>query len=1676
MFLALSLNRSTHRNRNGCYRLPVTAACLFLGLIGCPALSRAQTDLDSKQVDLLQQLSPDSAGAIVDLAQKAEAWKKEIDALRKVVQAIKGGTNLLSVKQAQAEAIDKIFVVAETLAKQTPAVQQVVGLNDKLRKRLDAVKSQIDAIKYNANIAPDIEEADFRKLATSIIRAKEAAAILGDLQSALALIEAARNPSQFVQTFMNQLKTNYFNKPYTIGDVQFTISQQDFTRSLFSPDANVQISVQYSGGWKVSATGLYFRYKKGQLPEPVFNKVKLQKPSLQGLIAQGLKSLGDELPAFGPVTIKSVDATDFDGSGKGGDLRVKLEIGLGQLSDVGLDKLPSLSGTVILHANGKVEVGEIGAKMALTPPIELGTSGLLIESVDMSLKPKDKKPVTLGVTISTVAGGSETLSAEIQASFGFPITKTGLSYKGTLKLGRTTTLATVWGEITSKHLTVNMEASIEGAGTLTAKGELNKQGLTAKANFTIFGIQVANSDLFLGTNGSGRFSISESISLGSEVKADTSLSGSFSPGFRKVVLEGSMSLDVDGGIFGTLSAAVDVYAVLAPAPRIDVTGHVGDFSVQFTIKNFGELYGALKDAIGKAGAQLYKDLAKAEQELSKYAAQRAQALNNAIASEAKKLHIDKISVDGGGPIDQALGKASKFGHQAEDGAAHANSVLNNIVSNPVGSASGVISNPSKIWGGRGLGLTDATHSLRIGRMSGDHAGFHQGGLDLTDDIGKAAEKLHQQLDQAAQRARLTLRFQALLQQIDKATIHKSQHARSGDIAELRVRFDRALAIPTSNDEVVLTFAIQSVGFRYHVDPRGNKSTKPVSNGEFHTGQIVFTGLSGKNKPHYEIKLPPFHTTSLWNVGTLIHDQLDALVKKFMPSAITEVPQAQRKLAIHNLTNEPITLFVQLESQVGNAWKWLPSGEGPEKEALVFHIPAGKTVQLHQRSGDAGLAGRKARIWGESAAGHIWNKYLKTDLALVDEKGGSYLADGVESFVFTLSAPTGPRVLHERTVSVHNDTPVKLLVHGESLLFGPKPEWDATSGGVLVEPGKTVALHQKAGWMLRGVETRIWAEDEKGEHFRWTAHKQVAVKQTDAQGYRDQTIGSFVYVFTTPGKANTPAPKLNSGAQALTMSLQANEVKLPALQGKTLAEARTLLTAEGFKVAASENSPQSHVVNQTPAAGWHPVGTEVRLSVDMPKLVQKIAVPDFLNKDLEAAKALAKTHALEVRQKPGTVTSKHTKDANLAGKVLVEAQSIQAGEKIASGATVLVTLVRYVKDAPTLVKVPNFANLTLEAARLEAKKLGFELHERHGQVPTRTTKESAHAGKTLIESQSHAQGESLPAGSSIEVGLIHYVAEKPVEPQKVAVPNFLNKEFETAKTLARTHALEVRQKPGTVTSKHTKDANLAGKVLVEAQSIQAGEKIASGATVLVTLVRYVKDAPTLVKVPNFANLTLEAARNEAKKLGFDLHEKHGAITTRTTKDPAHVGKTLIESQSHAQGESLAAGSSIEVGLVQYIAEKPPAPMKVAVPNFIGEELERAMAEARRHGLEVKVGGTKTQAVADANLVGKTRVEAQSIARGQEVEPKTVITVGVVQYVMMAPPKVTVPQFTGLTEEQAHAEARKVGLQLQVTVMTKVTKNRAEIGKTLVESQTIASGQMVVKGTVIGVHALRFVAGK
>jgi hypothetical protein len=1275
--------------------IPIALAALVLTL--SPA---AGAGLSIDEQKKLESLDPQLAEECVQLAKQLDGWHKDAEALRKALAAAKKGPDGLPLAKDE---IDRAFKIADALAQSSDPLKKAINYADGVGKRVKQVKAEIDAARYDPDLNPGLTEKEFRARAEAKARARVAQALLADFKPVLDWLDAVKNPAQFARDFLkNEIEKQIkANATYSFGDVTFRLTQQDFKKSLFSKDAGLALTLEYKGGVRVKATGLYFRYtSKGQVPEPVFDKARM-KVDTGGLAASltgpVLKALPLNVPDLGPISLKGQPTfSGFDG-GKPGSVSFRIAVQFSQLGDFGLSELPAAEGEVTLSANGNAKVTALKVTIPDAVTVPVGP-GLAMQGGSVEVRPDDKtNTVTIKTLIVTVAGGKESLSMEVGASFGFPVTKTGVHFTGRLLAADKVSLGTVDAWLTKEKLKVHLQSpdpaspvAKTAAYKIDCTGELNAKGLTAHGSVTaLFGAGKAEVDLFVGTNGYGSFTLSENIEVG-PVKAAGSLQAAFRPGFSQLTVDGVLTLEVKSEYFDVIQTVVKLHAETSPKPLIVATALVGPVTLECKVGNFKELYDALKKALLEGREKVYDYLAQRERAAEKYGAERESTLRHSISDLAEKNHLDKVSIDGGGPIDKALGQAADDAKKLTGGLAEGRDQLGAMGSQDVKNLSNGLSqiDPTnkggvvgKVLGGGGggiLGLRGPPEEpIRVGKVFGLTGGFDHATADIHADV-------HKFLQAVAQRQAVNARLNKLASAVGAVNLHKKQHGRSGEAAELRIRIDRVKAHPEGANDAVITFFIQTCSFRHKIDPRGAPDKGPATAADGRVGEIHVTGLFGKGPPRATVKVPKLANQSPWDPVALLHDQLDELVTRFLPKAEFGGRFEERKLAVHNATAEAVQVWVQVETKAeGGKWSWLP-GRGEDKPSYRYTVPAGKTQALKAADSAAILRGLRARFWAESDSGLVWSKHLRTDVQLVDDKDEDgqyrYYADQMNYFVFTFTAAPKPRSLHERLLVVRNDTAEPLLVNARAHTkdFEGKPIIDATGKAVRVEPGKTLRLLHPGGMALRGGEAQVWAEDAAGDAFRWVAHKDAALALADKDGYRGEVLGTALFVFEAKAAATKGTTSL-AGAQA-TFPLPADQVKVPKLTGLTLREAVEKLKGRDLRATFPEGTPlAAAVTEQDPAPGWMAPGKPVRLTVKK-SAPDKPGKPDPVKPDPvkpPVKPGMTKVPALE--GKTFAEAKKLLEDVGLAWKTVnatengpVEKAAPAAGTTVSRGDTVTLT--------------------------------------------------------------------------------------------------------------------------------------------------------------------------------------------------------------------------------------------------------------------------------------------------------------------------------------------------------------------------------------------------------------------
>ncbi|GGU79090.1 serine/threonine protein kinase [Streptomyces filipinensis] len=205
------------------------------------------------------------------------------------------------------------------------------------------------------------------------------------------------------------------------------------------------------------------------------------------------------------------------------------------------------------------------------------------------------------------------------------------------------------------------------------------------------------------------------------------------------------------------------------------------------------------------------------------------------------------------------------------------------------------------------------------------------------------------------------------------------------------------------------------------------------------------------------------------------------------------------------------------------------------------------------------------------------------------------------------------------------------------------------------------------------------------------------------------------------------------AVTLTVSLGPDTVNVPDVAGRTLAEARTRLKADGLEPgmvtrAFSEDVDKGSVIATTPKAGTRRhAGSAIALTVSKGS---PIDVPDVTGDDPDDAKRELTDAGLKVVIAPEQVNSDVDK-----GKVA--RQSPGDGSQAAEGDTVTLTL----SKGPEMVEVPDVVGDSVDDAHKALEGAGFKVEDDRGLLGL--------FGDTVKE-QSVKGGDRAPKGSTVTI--------------------------------------------------------------------------------------------------------------------------------------------------------------------------------------------------------------------------------------------------------------------------------------------------------------------------------------
>ncbi len=249
-----------------------------------------------------------------------------------------------------------------------------------------------------------------------------------------------------------------------------------------------------------------------------------------------------------------------------------------------------------------------------------------------------------------------------------------------------------------------------------------------------------------------------------------------------------------------------------------------------------------------------------------------------------------------------------------------------------------------------------------------------------------------------------------------------------------------------------------------------------------------------------------------------------------------------------------------------------------------------------------------------------------------------------------------------------------------------------------------------------------------------------------------------------------------------------------------------------------------------------------------------------------------------------------------------------------------------------------------------------------------------------------------AGSAVERGSFVSVFES-AGVEQFTVPQVEGDTEEVARALIEAQGFEVGRVEYTLTES-------IPQFTVISQSPSSGTPAAAGSLVDLTI----SDGPFSIEVPDVAGKSAEGAQLELAQAGFQ-----NVVTGTEFSDEIAEGFT-IRTEPEA-GRKVGRDDTITV----FVSD---GPEPATVPNFVGRSLGSATELAEQANLVLVDDGT-TDVSANSGLVGV--VAEQSPGEGEIVDAGTEVRVkvGVVR-------KVNVPDFSGMTQNEAETAAADAGL--------------------------------------------------
>ncbi len=953
--------------------------------------------LSAEALELLPQLDPRLAREVLIVVPQLEGWSEVIATVRGDLQAGRASDPAVA---------DRVICLARVISRTSPPLQNLIGLG-------------------NAPLASASPQGEID--AEPLARAAQA-------------IETVEKPARYLIALLDsELGKRFLGRPITVGPVRFTLAQPDFSRSLFSPTADLAITLSYPAlGLELKAHGVYFRPRSGDLPEPVLDpaRMRIDTSGLQVLAEKGLTRLGEEIPELGvPIRVKEPRFSGFQGD-SAGSVSFRIIVNVGGAMGIAPEELLGLEAGVTVASSGKIELdGPLTA--SIERPIPLGMTGLVLDGVKLELRPKDRtEPIQLQTYLAPALGGKEGLALEVTIRLGLsqrarsvsdgPPSLTLLArspeirFAGRLMLARREALGQVEGTFTQNGVAGRLRIP-DPQGNAAPTGELlkadlsfemNKEGIQAQGSASLASAVSGQVSLLLPFTGQGTLMASENCRL-LALAVPASVTARFAPGFRQLELDADMEVEVDLEVLKVM-ASVSIHAVSAPRPSVEVTAQALGVKVNFRLDHLDQLtMPRLRQELKASLTALYDNLLGAVAELEKEGGQLLsqveQHLRGGVCRAFHRVGLERACCGckeaDGRLADLACGRKNLIGW----------GLLSRV---KAGKWLAEVERPVP----RSLsGFLEILERELIVLLDADKRKHLQEQAEREKQIDNRLEPVVAAINGGAMDRTLDRLIQGICQAGNNC--REGEALRPRTITRLHLSCEHAVsaacesplgALPgTTQPDGVLAFVITSSGFQCNVNPVRTGWFRRQHSSDVRVGVVRFVGLlDGSARPRARIVLPELDHGSCLPARDYLFDTLAGLIERLLPGVEVEGRQHERDLAVRNGMGEPVRFWVQVltRSETTGQWTWQPAGPERPDRAYAFQLPAGQTVAL--QIDHVQLKGAVARVRALSASGVIWGRSSPRELWLVEEHDtlGQRCYRASERALFTFDLEADKRVV------------------------------------------------------------------------------------------------------------------------------------------------------------------------------------------------------------------------------------------------------------------------------------------------------------------------------------------------------------------------------------------------------------------------------------------------------------------------------------------------------------------------------------------------------------------------------------------------------------------------------------------------------------------------------------------